>query len=296
MEAFKKNISLMPNQEARDTYAKLLQSASVYSQLLLFWNDYVVQAKDLSNKMGMMDNWKNEYGKILQSFFSSFFPEQLQVFFKSNVTELDKYKNMLLSQFKPWLEYSPQLKEKFNQLVNGDRESYTEFLKVWQREFEKSFGSLPFSDLIITGDHFDKMGNTLDQYLKYSETIGKFFSTLHKVGYDSMEKLIDEYRDMQINEQNPEMFKQFYQKWGKTNEQAYLELFKTEEFAKMLGEIIKVQAEMKKQVDGMIMEFVRPLPLATKQEMDNLYKTVHDLKQQLKKQSKIIEELKEGGV
>lgn len=100
--------------------------------------------------------------------------------------------------------------------------------------------------------------------------------------------------EMLKNGTQPKTFKEFYEYWSKENENAYQKLFNTEDFSKLLAEVVDSSMVFKMRCDNLMEEYISFMPIPTKTEINSLYKTVYELKKELKSVKKELKELKDS--
>jgi hypothetical protein len=77
-------------------------------------------------------------------------------------------------------------------------------------------------------------------------------------------------------------FGEFFNLWITVNEKAYFALFQTEDYAKMQGEVLEASLNVRKHFFKLTELYLYDLPIALRSEMDDLYKTVYELKKKVK--------------
>lgn len=142
-DAFKKYPNLVPKNEARALFDKIIQGVGVYLRCLFFWHDL---ASSLPGKVNS-DKWKefastrlNDYNKIIENCFAVFFPKQMQEWFKEAASQVEVCQQVFFNFFRPWLDSSEDLQSNFLKALKGDQEAYLEFLRKWNQAFLDSYG------------------------------------------------------------------------------------------------------------------------------------------------------------
>src|SRR6218665_712637 len=81
---------------------------------------------------------------------------------------------------------------------------------------------------------------------------------------------------------------QMCNEWIKVNEQLFTELFASEEFSKVKGEALNLSMDVKKHFEKQFENSFSNFPLVFKSEVEDMQKTIYDLKKQVKElQSKL---------
>ena len=67
-------------------------------------------------------------------------------------------------------------------------------------------------------------------------------------------------------------FGEFVKLWTKTNEEAFLEFFKTEQFSELQGIVLDTALECRRQFQQLMEAWLKDFPIALRSEMDDLCK------------------------
>jgi len=106
-----------------------------------------------------------------------------------------------------------------------------------------------------------------------------------------MQKVATNLGEMFRKGQAPKTFKEFYTLWWTTNEETVHELFKNPEFSRLLGRVTDAATQVRKRYDDVMEEYLKALPVPTRSEMNDLYKTLYMLKKEVRKNTKQMKEL-----
>jgi len=295
-ESFKEYLKWIPDIVSKESFEQTMQKADGCWKPFTFWSSMAEKLpvkEDVEKWKGFCQSLVQNYDKMLDS-YSLNFPEPVKLMLKSSVEMAGSFQQFLFNFFQPWLDYSPELRENFFRFIKGDHKACIDFLRIWYQAYQESYGKfLQIPALGLSRESFEKLASSIDSYMRYMTVYSEFFSTLYKIGYEALENLIKKTAEMAGEGKAPTTFKDFYQLWWQTNESAYLELFKTDSFAKMLGEVVDAGVEFKKNFDELLVEFFSMLPVPTKKDMDSLYKSVYQLRKALKDQVRKTEELSE---
>lgn len=295
MESLEEYMKWLPSGLGKETFDKVLQGSDINMKLFSLWNDItdnLHKSYDLEKWRDFSKSWLKNYHRVLDSFFSSQLPEPFKKLFKNAMESVEIYQKTFYNFFQPWLDSSGDLREKFKGVFKGDREAYADFLRTWREVYQQTYGKIfRVPAFGLSRESFEKLMGSMDTYLQYLAAVNEFTATLYKIGYEAMEDLLKKFRDLYARGKAPKSFKEFYQMWWQANEEAYFELFKTDSFARLQGEVVDAQVRFKKRYDEWLEEFFRLLPVPTNNEMDSLYKTVYDLKKTIREQGKKIDKL-----
>ncbi len=175
-------------------------------------------------------------------------------------------------------------------------ESTQEFFDMWLRTYDATMGRLV---------EMPAMGPTREK----SEKMMKGFSTfvnLYTAGMDSSSNfqsvLLEAMRrvhektgsEMEVDI-SPEKYKDFYEIWIETYSETFKEFLKSGHFASDMGKLNSHLMEFQKYNREMLEEnYLKPMNLPTKTEIDEITKELYHLKKTVKELTSQIKELKEN--
>ena len=73
-----------------------------------------------------------------------------------------------------------------------------------------------------------------------------------------------------------------YQEWLNLSDKVYVSLFESEDYSKLMAEVSAMQLRLRKDIENQIEKSLVGIPVATRSEMDEMYKTIYDLKKQVR--------------
>ncbi|MBS4032051.1 MAG: hypothetical protein KGZ63_11635 [Clostridiales bacterium] len=297
-QGFQEFLKWVPNSVGKDTMEKMVQAGDVYTKLYSFWSNMAANMPG----QGEVEKWQDfgktmiqNYNQVLDGFFGVNLPDPVKMMMKSPGEVCGLYQQTCMSLADPWLESSDELKELFAKALKGDRDAYSDFMRIWYETYAETTGkALNMPMFGLSRESVEKMMKGLDSYIKFITASNKFSTSLYTVGYNVMENLMKNVAQMAEKGDAPESFKDFYKMWWQTNEQAYFELFQSEDFSRMMGDVVDAWLSFKKQNDDVLVEIISSnLPIPTDREMDSLAKSVQQLKRNMWEQTKKIKELQE---
>ncbi len=206
------------------------------------------------------------------------------------------YVNTANKLVNPWAETFGDMQTMLLKGLTGNKDAYMDFVKNWQKNYETTFAQLFRAPNIgMNRELADKLSKNMDKFMDYMNVLSEFSATIYRVGTESMETLLQKYQEMIEQDAQPKTFKEFYELWWKTSEEAYQQLFGTEDFAKLLSQVVDAGVVFKKNQDSLLEEFFKQMPVPLKSEMNDLYKTLYDLKKEVRNLKRRISSLEEVG-
>lgn len=251
----------------------------------------------LKNNDFSVDTWKNiytadNYKKMTEQVFGSFFnAASLKDVFESSTKQMQ---NFFVSQNGLGKEYVAQMQNmasNFPEMFSGNSEQMKDLYSKLNNVFAKTFE--PLLKLANPGKEKENVEATIalmDKVTEYSIKQSELQAQLYKTMQASMETLAKEtqekYKNLQADIQAGKVTlptaNELYNEWVKTNEKTFADLFATDEFSKVKAEALNLSMDVKKHFEKQFENVFEQYPIAFKSELDEVYKTIYELKKTVK--------------
>lgn len=174
-------------------------------------------------------------------------------------------------------------------------ESTQEFIDSWVKTYEATFGRLV---------EMPAMGPAREKYEKLMKGFSSFVN-LHAAWTDSnsnfmgvfmeaMQRMHEKTTTEIGGEISPERYKDFYKIWIETFSATFKEFLKSGHFASDIGRFMSCLMEFQKYNRDILEEnYLKPMNLPTKTEIDEINKEIYSLKKRVKELAGQIKELSE---
>jgi hypothetical protein len=277
-----------------DTFMKMFQTADVYSQLYAMWMKMYENYRKVVGEGGeydframseMLESWAEEYREIVQKVFVPALPAQLQWIAELYSGDIPLMAGGLLMHLgAPWYDYFRRMTERGLSLERPSPEAGVEAYEGWRQAYEESYGRLLRAPVMgYYREAAEKLSHTMDSLNEFNIILAEFYASLQSAGVKGFEKLQERMAYMQAEGgKEPVSFRELYRLWWQTNEDIYIELFRTEEFSKLLGQLVDKGMQFRADFQAYIEEATKELPFPNRSEMDHLYKTVDRLKREVR--------------
>lgn len=263
--------------------ARAAQGRNVYETLYEMWTPLwqAVQEKavDTSALQALVD--PSKFKELMDRVFG-FNPEAIREFYDQAQMNIDtaadasrKFVGPCLTAFEKNIEVAPSL-------LQGHPES---MLKIFHNNYSAldcTLGRMlhipPVGkdrekiELFLKG--FDDLAVYMEKYFEYQHV-------MYFMGLRAFERLIQEVA-RRIREDDIKSFNDIFELWVDMNEKEYLALGRTEEFAKLQGELMNAGLSVRRHYFKLIELHLYDFPVALRSEMDDLYKTIYELKKKVK--------------
>ena len=180
----------------------------------------------------------------------------------------------------------------FNQLANaGTSQSFDKLLETftsWKEQTDKYLLAPQVGINRETAQDFSKTISLSLDYIQSLATFGKLMEeTSRKSGNRFQAKLVER----SLNNEPPIKFSDFCSLWTKENETVFLDVFGTENYAKIQGEFGAAEMRLKIQVNKLMEKVLDQTPIALKRDVDLAAKEILQLKRDLRQSRQQQQEL-----
>jgi len=80
-----------------------------------------------------------------------------------------------------------------------------------------------------------------------------------------------------------------YQEWMNISDKTFVGLFESDDYSQLMAEVSAMQLRLRKDVEAQLEKLMVGIPVATRSEMDEMYKTIYELKKQVRQLEKMLE-------
>lgn len=145
----------------------------------------------------------------------------------------------------------------------------------------------------INRELLEKQYDGIDKTITFMTTYLEFFGQVFKVSQETMLKVITDYTEMLKEGKQPKTMEEFHKYWAKEIDKSFDKIYLTDDFSKLMSTFVDSTMDLKKESDKLMEEYVSILPIPKKSDMDSLYKTVYNLKKEIRTLKKELERLHE---
>jgi hypothetical protein len=104
-----------------------------------------------------------------------------------------------------------------------------------------------------------------------------------------MEQMVEKMSAKIQNGENIDSLLKVYQDWMTTGDAVYTDFFKSDEYSKLMTEVSSLQLKLKLDIEKQIeTTILKDMPVATRSEMDEVYKNIYDLKKMYRRLEKMM--------
>lgn len=286
-DAFSKNMNNPFNQEM---FKNMFEGNQMYAKAQEAFQPII---KALQNQDFSAETWKNiynteNYKKMTEQLFGSFFNNaSMKEVYDNGIKQIQHFFTTQNNLGKEYYAQMQNMSTNFPEMFSGNSEKMKELYNNFNNVFGKTFE--PLLKLANPGKEKENVEATItlmDKIAEFTIKQSELQSHLYKTTQTAMEELAKEtqekYKDMQAGTYSVPTANELYNEWVKKNEKLFSDLFATEEFSKVKGEALNLSMDVKKHFEKQFENVFELYPVVFKSEMEEVYKTVHDLKKTVK--------------
>jgi hypothetical protein len=275
----------------KDIFSNYMQGSQMYAKMQEFFQPMMnAMQKGQFNADAFKNQFTQEnYANITKQMFGNFYNESsMKEVYDNGIKQLQ---NFFTNQNNLGKEYYAQMQniaKEFPQLFgnNAAAASLKDFYGQVNNVFGKTFE--PLLKIVSAGkekENAEEMISLMDRMAQYSIKQAELQGFLQETAKKGMEKIAQQYSEKYSNPQALTQMpspQELYSEWVKVNEQLFTELFASEEFSKVKGETINLSMDVKKHFEKQFENSFANTPVVFKSEMEEMQKTIYDLKKQVK--------------
>ncbi|MCP4747536.1 MAG: hypothetical protein GY874_15550 [Desulfobacteraceae bacterium] len=181
-----------------------------------------------------------------------------------------------------WTERLQKLKtldEKAENFSNLDEMMYQRWNDWYEKEIHQFF-NIP--QIGMTRFYQENLNQVFDKYHQFQGALAEFSHFLYLPVKKSLKELQNELKKLSDSESYPEDNKIFYDKWIKTLENHYLNMFQSTEYMKALSKIVDALNDYMYARGTVLEDLFKTFPIPTNSDIDDLSKEIYELKRRIR--------------
>lgn len=273
----------------KDVFANYMQGNQMYLKMQEFFQPMTEAMQKGQFSYEAFKNYFNaeHYKTIAQQLFGNLYNGgNLKDVYEQGMKQVQNFFTNQNNLSKEYYAQIQNMASEYPNLFSGNLSKMKDLYGQVNNVFGKTFE--PLLKLVNPGKEKENVEATIalmDKLAEYSIKQAELQFHLQTTTQKSVESIAKQYAERY---NKPEAFTQMpnaqelYNEWVKNNEVLFTELFASEEFSKIKGETLNLSMDVKKHFEKQFEGMFENYPLVFKSEIDELHKTVYDLKKQVK--------------
>jgi class III poly(R)-hydroxyalkanoic acid synthase PhaE subunit len=268
----------------KETLSKVFGSSNAYVKLYEVWFPLF---KAIQGKTFNADSFKDlsdpaKYKEVLDKVWG-FNPDAMTEF-NNQAKKLMEMFGKTSEQFAgPWSEAIQKNLQAAPQLFEGHPESIMNTFHNLFKAFDGTVGTA-FHVPAVGKDRekIELVLRWLDDMSVYMAKNTEYQHVMYSTGQAAMERVIQVIAKKIADGGEVKDFNELFNLWIDLNEKTYYALFQTEDFSRLQGAVLDSSLNLRKHFFKLMELHLYDFPIALRSEMDDLYKTVYELKKKVK--------------
>ncbi len=281
------------HQTMQEAFTNMLRSTDIYTRLLQLWQP-VLQAMQ-GNSFNPQDFWKmvdqNAFKSVIDRLFG----------FDSGAA-MRNYTDQCMRISSMWVNSATEASKSFGSMfgnavpfMGGMTQINPQTMGNWYAEMARStarsFAPFLGGDGNGTAPSTQPLTDLMERWGNYFTKLNQLQTMLYKTGMSAWEKVVQAVADRAAKGEPITDFNQFYNEWSSVNEKEFIALFNTDEYAALQAELIRLNGEVNKQYEKQMEALLRPYPVVFRSQLEEVYKTNHELRSRINDLEKLVTEL-----
>jgi hypothetical protein len=153
---------------------------------------------------------------------------------------------------------------------------------------------MPFFRLSAPGkeqEQLDTMFELQEKLVNYSVKQNEMQYLIYTNAGKAMNNVMELLRTRAEEKKEYANFQEFHAEWSDINEKIFIQLFSTEEFSRLQGEVIGLSLDLKKGFETQMEAMLQPYPVVLRSHMEEVYRNNYELRKELRALAKTVKEL-----
>lgn len=286
----------MQNGTTEDAYRNMVNVSEAFTRFSEMWMPFWKSIQDKTFNSEMFKQYANPavYQDLMDKYFG-FMPEQSREYMQNmtkmmqdNMGKMGEQGTAAYEQMRNMMgNMTPAPSEMFGNMMNN----YNAFYKMMND------AAAPFTKMMTPNQHTKTMAEWNDianRIAIYNIKNAELQYMVYNQGTKVMDNLADYVAEKVKTGEEVNSLMAVYQEWLNISDSTYVELFESQDYSKLMAEVNAMQLTLRKDVEQQMEKYMVGLPVATRSEMDELYKTIYDLKKEVRNLEKASKEAKEA--
>ena len=268
-------MSACPGNAGTQTFSRVFRAADAFTKLYEVWEPLATamqkQAVDAETYKSLFDPAK--YAESIENLFGFGAPSAAPGLSGDAPELLQSWADKQQQFLKPWAD---AMRENMNAALaaqSGDLGAALEVFHGFHKAFDNTFGK--FLDMPAVGkdrEQVELFSRTIDHYALFLAKSVELQRDMHTIAQQAMEKVVQTMAQ-RVNDGQPITgFGEFVQLWTTTNEEAFLEFFRTPDYSELQGALLDTAMDCRQQFRQLMEKALADLPVALSSELDDVSK------------------------
>lgn len=183
----------------------------------------------------------------------------------------------------PWLTSLQGARGHLGEAMSGDRQAVVRMYNLFMDTFGSTAGKFAAAPAIgYTREFQEKVTRAFETWVEVRRTEVDFHTEMVNTGLRAMEGLLRELVEKSERGEKIESLRALFDLWVATAERTYFEMASTDAFAEIQGRFVNAAMQHRIRERELMDALMKSLHLPTRRELDDAYRHLHDLKNEVR--------------
>ncbi len=284
--------SHLQNGTAQDAFRNMLSSTEGFTRFSEMWSPMWKSIQEKTFNTEMYKNMMNPaaFQEFMDKFFG-FMPEGSRQYMQQMTAMMQNGAKQFGTQGMNGFNQMKQMMGNMPGMNTGDM--FTNMLSTYQNmQSMMQNAASPISKMVTPNKYTKSMAewqDIADRTMVYNIKNAQLQYMMYAQGQKVMDALAESVMHKMEQGQEVKSMLSLYQEWMSISDKNFVSLFESDEYSALMGEVSALQLKLKKDMEGQMEKMLHGIPVATRSELDELYKTIYDLKKEVRQLSKMLE-------
>ncbi len=189
----------------------------------------------------------------------------------------------------PWGAAFEQAQAQMGPALGGDHQAAVRLANLAADTFHDTVGKVLGTPTIgYAREHQEKLNDTFRAWAEMKRAEAAFNTELMTIGLRAMERFVAVLRDKALAGEKIESARKLFDLWVDVAEKTFFEAASTDAFARTQADLLNAAMRHKVCEKALVAEVYKAVHLPTRQELDDAYKHLHELRGQVKRLTKTV--------
>lgn len=284
--------SHLQNGTAQDAFRNMLNSTESFTRFYQMW---APMWKSIQEKTFNTDMYKNminpaAYQEFMDKFFG-FMPEgarqymqQMTSMMQNNAKQAATMGSNGYNQMKQMFASMPGMN--MTEGFNGMLSMYENMQSMFQNAVS------PIAKMVAPNQYtksITEWQDIADRTAVYNIKNAQLQYMMYAQGAKVMDALAESVMHKMEQGEEVKSMMALYQEWLNLSDKTFVALFESDEYSQLMAEVSALQLKLRKDMEAQMEKAMAGIPVATRSELDELYKTIYELKKEVRQLSRMLE-------
>jgi len=273
------------NGTTQDAYRNMVNVAEGFTRFSEMWAPMFKSIQDKTFNMDTFKQYANPvaYKELMDKYFG-FMPENSRQYIQ---TMTDMMNGNMQNMGTMGMDGMQQMRAMMgNMMPVTGHEMFANMLTGYNNMYSSMNNAFAPLTKMITPNQYTKAGmewsDIANRVMVYNIKNAELQYMIYNQGTKVMDKVAENIAEKVKNGTEINSMMALYQEWLNISDKVYVSLFESDEYSVLMAEVSAMQLRLRKDMEAQMEKSLSGLPIATRSEMDELYKTIYDLKKHVR--------------